>query len=543
MRGRSYDEVVGYHERTKHHFRRFAPSLGYMDWDNQPDPFRSYEGGTPFRLPLLKKDPEVRYADLYGRDNIEVRPFVPETVAAFMELAMGLSAWKAISGSRWSLRINPSSGNLHPTESHLILPPMDALQGGVFHYNPFHHSLERRAVVSGELWGSVVHHFGNEGFLVALTSIFWREAWKYGERGFRYCNHDLGHALACLSLSANLQGWKVKILNALSDDEIERTLGFHQVRWEEGEEEQPEVLCFVCGSQVEDVPRGLPPEIVSRFSGLPFTGSPNVLSEQRVPWEAISQVAARTRKPATPERRYHYEDQGASLEPAATPHVNMAADIIRRRRSAVSFTGSGFLTREQFFAILQRTLPRNNRPPFDVELISPSIHLLLFVHSVRGLDQGLYFFLRDENCMEEIKSASSSAFAWRRVHNDLPLFFLREGNFRSMAARVSCDQDIAGDSIFSLGMIARFRETIKEAPYTYRHLFWESGMIGQILYLEAEAHGVRGTGIGCFYDDPVHEVMGFRDNSFQSLYHFTIGEPVEDHRLATYPPYSHLENR
>ena len=29
---------------------------------------------------------------------------------------------------------------------------------------------------------------------MALTSITWREAWKYGERAFRYCNHDVGHA-------------------------------------------------------------------------------------------------------------------------------------------------------------------------------------------------------------------------------------------------------------------------------------------------------------------------------------------------------------
>ena len=36
-------------------------------------------------------------------------------------------------------------------------------------------------------------------------------------------------------------------------------------------------------------------------------------------------------------------------------------------------------------------------------------------------------------------------------------------------------------------------------------------MIGQVLYLEAEAVGVRTTGIGCFFDDPVHQAMGFGD--------------------------------
>ena len=108
---------------------------------------------------------------------------------------------------------------------------------------------------------------------------------------------------------------------------------------------------------------------------------------------------------------------------------------------------------------------------------------------------------------------------------------------------VSCHQEIAGESVFSLGMLAVFADTIGTAPYRYRHLFWETGMIGQVLYLEAEAHGVRGTGIGCFFDDAVHEIMGIRDNQFQSLYHFTVGKPIEDPRLATFPPYAHLKGR
>jgi nitroreductase len=108
---------------------------------------------------------------------------------------------------------------------------------------------------------------------------------------------------------------------------------------------------------------------------------------------------------------------------------------------------------------------------------------------------------------------------------------------------VSCHQEIAGFSAFSVGMIAKFRKIVATRPYLYRHLFWEAGMIGQVLYLEAEAHGVRGTGIGCFFDDAVHEIMGFSDNHYQSLYHFTIGKPIEDPRLTTHPPYGHLKDK
>ena len=108
---------------------------------------------------------------------------------------------------------------------------------------------------------------------------------------------------------------------------------------------------------------------------------------------------------------------------------------------------------------------------------------------------------------------------------------------------VSCGQSIAGSSSFSLGMLSWFKEPIESHPFIYKQLLWETGMIGQILYLEAEAHGMRSTGIGCFFDDEVHRVIGLKDNTFQSLYHFTVGGPVEDPRLMIYPPYFHLKKK
>ena len=87
-------------------------------------------------------------------------------------------------------------------------------------------------------------------------------------------------------------------------------------------------------------------------------------------------------------------------------------------------------------------------------------------------------------------------------------------------------------------MIAAYQEALfTHGAWFYRRLFWEAGLIGQVLYLEAEAAGLRATGIGCFFDDPVHQVFGFGDLAFQSLYHFTVGGPVEDTRLTTLAPY------
>ena len=71
----------------------------------------------------------------------------------------------------------------------------------------------------------------------------------------------------------------------------------------------------------------------------------------------------------------------------------------------------------------------------------------------------------------------------------------------------------------------------------YRNLFCESGLVNQVLYLEAEEAGIGATGIGCYFDDPVHDVFGISSGDWQSFYHFTVGGPVEDRRLTTLAPY------
>ena len=534
-------ETLLYHEQTKHHFHRYARSAGFMDWASQPNPFRFYEGVTAVRLPLLQEDPASEHLALYERSRNAFQDFTRETIGAFLELSLGLSAWKSIPGNTWALRMNPSSGNLHPTEAYLILPALPGVTAGVFHYNSYLHALEPRAEVPETLWPQIKQHLHSDGFLVALTSIFWREAWKYGERAFRYCQHDVGHALAALSFSANLLGWKVTWLNAVSDEEIGRLLGFDQTQWPEFELEHPELLCFVHRSGEQGIPRDLSREIVSEFSGLRFQGRPNRLSEDHVDWEIISRVAEATAKSKHEEAALTVPVRPRPFYASPTQSGIPAAQIIRQRRSAVAFDGVSSITKDQFCAMLDKTLPRDGSAPFDLGLTVFCVHLLLFVHRVTGLEPGLYFLLRAERDLPALQQKCHRHFLWRPVDETLPLYLLQAGDFQSTAASVSCGQSIAGESAFSLGMIARFREEVETAPYRYRQLFWETGMIGQVLYLEAEAAGVRATGIGCFFDDPVHELMGLSDDAFQSLYHFTVGGPRDDARLATLAAYHHLE--
>ena len=69
------EEIIKYHEATKHHYDRYARSPGYMDWKNQPNPFRFYTGAPVLRLPLMEKDPPAAHRDLYERKNNPKAPF------------------------------------------------------------------------------------------------------------------------------------------------------------------------------------------------------------------------------------------------------------------------------------------------------------------------------------------------------------------------------------------------------------------------------------------------------------------------------------
>jgi nitroreductase len=166
------------------------------------------------------------------------------------------------------------------------------------------------------------------------------------------------------------------------------------------------------------------------------------------------------------------------------------------------------------------------------------------VHRVTGLDPGMYLWLRNPVDEDALRCAFGNNLHWELATDSAvtaPLYRLGRGDLRDFARTLSCHQHIAADGAFSLGMLARFEPILQEhgAP-AYRELFWEAGMIGQALYLAAEAAGVRGTGIGCYFDDVMHSALGLTRHDWQSLYHFTIGGPVEDSRLVTVPPYQHL---
>ena len=168
-----------YHERTKHHPGRYARSLGMMDWSTQPDPFRRFEGAEVEALErdgLSGQAPTLDAA--YEPARVEAAEVDVGALARLLYDALAISAWKQSGPSRWPLRCNPSSGNLHPTEGYVVCGEVDRLAGppGVHHYSPAVHGLERRRTLEADEWVELLGDLP-AGVLVGLTSIHWRESW------------------------------------------------------------------------------------------------------------------------------------------------------------------------------------------------------------------------------------------------------------------------------------------------------------------------------------------------------------------------------
>lgn len=422
-------EVLSYHRLSMHRPERYAPGPGGLDWATQPAPFRQYRGCRQIELlhrPLEESPP---YDGVFSGPAAAPSRLDRRSLSQMLYDGLALSAWKEAGGTRWALRVNPSSGNLHPTEAYLLLP------GGTLepapllaHYRPDKHALEVRGELPATLASLLDDCLPPGGCLLALTSVPWREAWKYGERAYRYCQHDLGHALACLSIAAAIQGWEMRLLRGVAESALDGLFGLDRDGFAECESVD---ALFWIGPALTQEP-SLSPRLCEGLAALPLAGAPNRLSREYRDWPELQRIHGLCRPP-----------------------------------------------------------------------------------------------MRED-------------FLWQHVDPELPLYLLQEGDARALSAYLSCQQDIAGDGCVALAMLAHLGAALEEGPWCYPRLYWECGQLGQLLYLEAEAAGLSGTGIGCYYDPLVHELLGLTDESMASLYHFTLGRAVWDTRLCNMPAYPAL---
>jgi len=551
------EAVLSYHQASKHGFKAYASGPRFLDLEIKPDPFLNYRGAPVIKLDTwsevdIKSELFPTYEQAFCPEKLGPPVLNRTSISQLLFDSFALSVWKKTGSTQWALRINPSSGNLHPTEVYLISGPVPELleNPSVCHYAPLQHALELRAEYPPETWEKLSSGFPDGTFFIGLTSIYWRVAWKYGVRAFRYANHDLGHAIAALTFAAAGHGWRTSLLVDMASEGTAKLLGISGTQGPEREE--PACLLAVYPSEKESRSGKISSSALPDFEKLSWNGTPSRLSPAHVEWVEIEKVASVTRKGETG----HFSETKTELKPERgvsglpgavsghTIHSPLEAvplrSVIHRRRSAIEMNNSVYMDEENFYGMLRRTLPDKN-PVFDTLPFGPFTHLLLFVNRVKGLREGLYIFLRNPGEKEEFKVRFRPDFLWEKPEScpyDLELYMLVEETLYDFAAQLSCAQRKAADACFTACMLSKFEEPLKTfGSWMYPYLFWECGVLGQLLYLEAEARGFRGCGIGCFFDDPLHETLGLKGLEYQDLYHFAVGSPLQEIGVVTFPAY------
>lgn len=622
----SSSAVLAYHQRTKHHLARYAAGPETLDWDAQPDPFRRFAGAPFVSLPLPADGETVAWNTLFSPGAVAPHPATLASIGLLFELSFALSAWKEFGPDRWAQRCNPSSGNLHPTEVYLLARGCEGLDDGLYHYAPKEHGLEQRALLAPlaepharDEADAPAHRHARETpdkstpaasdapstlaprLLVGLSSIHWREAWKYGERAFRYCQLDLGHAIGALRYAAAVLGWRVQPV-ALTHAEIATLLGLDRdADFANAEREEPEAvfeLILTPATQEKRQARQTETGVgVGTGTGTDATSAHGALAGAVWPaasvwhgqanrldphpmyrWPVIDQVAEASRRSVYPAVEPLPALAARRLLPATD---EKAAHLIRSRRSAQRFERRAHLDADKFWPMLAALMPQTSEGqatiPWDISSAAPQVHAVVFAHRIDGLAPGAYLLPRDLKALPALQAALAH-LAWDPVKTspaDVPLYALSENPALAGTLRtLSCHQAIAADAVFVVALIAPFHAPIERAPWHYRALLQEAGLIGQVLYLEAEAAGLRGTGIGCYFDDAMHELLGLAPqqapiaglpaaaqrrpetqdatsvgpqpdapaDAWQVLYHFSVGLPVPDTRITSSPPYD-KENR
>jgi SagB-type dehydrogenase family enzyme len=487
-----------YHEATKHSIESLKQARHVLDWTNMPDPFRHYEGVPVLDLPADPPAPAIPALDVLqcasgGQSVEDGSAFLSQLL--FYAAAISASKRVPSTGYEYALRVNPSSGNLHPTEFHFVTRGLKEWPDGLYHYDPSRHMAEQRArgPFKIEMAGS------SAPIVFILTSIVWREAWKYGERAYRYSLHDIGHAWQALGLSAQALGCDTFAAGSFVDEEVTRLCRQNPDEW-------PMLLVSLRG-------KSIPLRAADTGETLWFGGRANLISKETIAQPLIEGIHFATKQP----RKGRSADSIADSSPAGSGEIALPppasstrgfGEVVRRRRSALNFVGG---RKSMLLAELSSILACTAQPlsaDFGGQCF---IHIHLYAHRVDGLQAGVYRFRSQHTGLEQIKS----------------------GDQRRAAAALSLGQDLAGNACAAFSMIGDLdRAAGIYGDRGYRYVHFEAGAIGHRMYVAAEALGMGATGIGAFYDDEVHRHLNLTPNQGQVVYHFAIGYPVPDPRIS-----------
>ncbi len=294
-----------YHEVTKHSYTSVRSHPNRLSWEDQPNVFKQY--------------PETFVRYKFDMDEAEDN---------FLYHIAGINAKKSYPGVEYYLRMNPSAGALYPNELYVQLRGIEGKPDGIYHYDVAASAVTLLVQLEEDegLEPYLGYREQMQGYLFLVSSVYWRSAWKYKNRAFRYCLLDAGHVLGAIEAAALLKPHAAVIRYGMEREMLNHMFGFEGREW------------FTAAASVAVPLRGsrvLPIEFSLPYAEAARTFEPNETIERA--YEESMALKGCKREVRAPNFTYKKE----SLQEA-----------IFRRRSQREFTGEA-ITKGQFGYLME----------------------------------------------------------------------------------------------------------------------------------------------------------------------------------------------
>ncbi len=489
MKNRQTEAAWAYHNGTKHSYQSIRRAPHYLDWDNQPIPFKIYSKLDP--IPLAERLSVSAMPALAAVSAVEAPrddqiQLAQQTLAEIFYLSGGITRRRNYGGREIQFRAAACTGALYHIDLYLVCGDLPGLAAGVYQFDPRDFSL--RKLRTGDYRGALARASGEERAIknapavIVSASTFWRNAWKYQARAYRHCYWDNGTMLANLLAAAAARHVPARVVMGFVDREVSRLLGLDTAR--------EAALAFVALGDAASQAAGPSPAV----EPLAFETEP--LSKTEIDYPAIramheasslesEEEAAAWREAKRPESGENKPEEKKAgrffpLQPLTDGEIPLDSieTVIARRGSTREFSRAP-ITFAELSTIVDRAT-RGVPADFSHPGEAPPSDLYLIVHAVEGLPAGAYYFHRERRALE----------------------LLREGDFRREAGHLGLGQDIPADASANVYFLADLHRVLDRfGNRGYRAAQLEAAVMGGKLYLAAYALRLGASGLTFFDDD------------------------------------------
>lgn len=501
--------ALHYHEATKHSPESVRGDMHFLDWPNQPRPFKIYQGLSSLPLPEIEDRSEPAALDVLGRSDTQGGASLDlDGLARLLFYTAGITRRRRHANGEILFRAAACTGALYHVELYVAASEVTGLEAGLYHYGPERHEL---SVLRGGDWKAVLieataaePHIARAAATIVLTTTFWRNAWKYRSRAYRHAFWDSGTMLANLTAEANALELEHHVLLGFADPSVNALLDVDPAK-------EAAVALVTVGKSGESVSRTPAPPQPLGYVTEPL--SPNevdypLIREAHEASSLLDGARARAWRETGPESTRE-ADRAASAavpleaSPASSPSLEK---VIRKRGSSRRFAREP-IARAALATILNAAMRSVSGDVLAGEHCVSDAYVI--VNAVDGLSAG--------------------AYVYHPATRELEL--LREGELRSQARFLDLEQDLAGDAAVNVYLLVDLAPVLETwGNRGYRVAQMEGGILGGRMYLAAYALGLGATGL-TFFDDAVTDFFSPHAAGKAVMFLTAVGVPVRQRIL------------